>query len=128
VHALRPTIPAGCTIVEYAGEGAGARFARVGAHVVDGMPRNPWTIVELPIDEHELRALSSCAYYYEGLPCFGQRPPGAALAPPCAAMHELATLHEVDRLELVSRPYDENLGRSLADGETAVLRLFRIRD
>jgi hypothetical protein len=131
VHALRPTIPAGCTIVEYAGEAAGARFTRVGAHVIDGMPQNPWTVVELPADASgvaaRLQDLPACAYWYEGLPCWGHRPPGTAIAPSCAAVHELATLHEIDRLELVSRPYDENLGRALAVGDSITLRLFQIR-
>lgn len=128
VHALRSEIPAGCTIVEYTGEGAGSRFARVGAHVTAGMPGNPWTIAEAPTD---LRALvrdpEACVYAYEGLPCFGQRPPSTAIAPACAQLHDGVRLHEVARRDFVSRPYDENLARALADDEPVTLRLYRVR-
>jgi hypothetical protein len=125
VHRLRATIPAGCTVVEYTGEGAGARFARVGAHVIDGMPQRTW--ITAAIEPGMLDGAlpdRACVYWYEGLPCFGQRPPDTSIAPECAAIHEHAELDEVDRLELVSRPYDENLGRALDDGERVVLRLY----
>ena len=126
VHDLRAEIPAGCTIVEYAGEGAGSRFARVGAHVVESMPRNVWTIAEASELDALLGDRDRCLYWYEGLPCFGQRPPGTTIAPACAQVHEDAALEEVRRLELVSRPYDENLARGLDDDEHVTLRLFRI--
>jgi hypothetical protein len=138
VHGLRPAVPEDCTIVEYGGKGAGARFARVGAHVVDGIPRMRWRVVEIPAPDPNdpvlpdeahalLRDPPQCAYWYEGMPCFGHRPPGAAMAPACEAIHELVELEEVERLELVSRPYDENLARGLREGEWVVLRLLRIR-
>ena len=119
VHRLRDTIPDGCTVVEYTGEGAGSRFARIGAHVIDGMPQRRWITAEgtaLPDRE--------CVYWYEGLPCFGQRPPATAMAPECASVHEHAELHEIDRLHFDSRPYDENATRALDEGEHVVLRLY----
>jgi hypothetical protein len=122
VHRLRDTIPAGCTVVEYTGEGAGARFERIGAHVIDGMPQRTWITAEA-IDDGSLPD-RACVFWYEGLPCFGQRPPDTSIAPECAAIHEHAELHEVARLELVSRPYDDNLGRALDEGEPVVLRLY----
>jgi hypothetical protein len=148
VHDLREKIPTGCTIVEYGGRAQGARFARVGAHVIDGMPSKRWMVIEIPAptepepepepkseaeptlpDEVRelLRAPPECAYWYEGMPCFGNRPPQTAIAPACAAVHELVTLHEVERLELASRPYDENLARGLQEGEAIVLTVFRMR-
>lgn len=131
VHGLRNTIPPGCAIVEHASRGAGARFGRVGAFVTDGMPRNPWTIVA--IDEAAgvrdvLAALPACAYWYEGMPCWGDRADGVALAPTCEAIHAQAVLEEVDRVEFASRPYDENLAVGLEAGDPLALRLFRLRD
>lgn len=139
VHALRSHVPADCTIVEYGGRGQGARFARVGAFVAEGVPAQRWNVVEIPEPadgapavSDEVRTLLShppeCAYWYEGMPCLGNRPPEAALAPACAAVHELADLTEIERLEFESRPYDENLAPGLREGETVVLRLFRLHE
>lgn len=138
-HALRPHIPAECTIVEYGGRGQGARFARVGAFVADGTPGQRWKVVEIPepVDgtpllSDELRTLLShppdCAYWYEGMPCFGNRPPDTTIAPACAAVHELAALEAIDRLEFESRPYDENLAQGLRDAEPIALGLYRLRE
>lgn len=138
VHGLRETIPKECTIVEYEGRGAGARFARVGAHVVDGMPRRRWKVIAVPEPEEgedllseEVRRLlrepPDCAYWYEGLPCFGIRPPQTKIAPVCAALRELVAVEELERIEFVSRPYDENLAQGLGEEERIVLRLSRAR-
>lgn len=138
VHALRSRVPAECTIVEHGGRGQGARFARVGAAVADGVPSSRWRVVEIPapaagapVLSEEVHTLLShppaCTYWYEGMPCLGDRPPGRPLAPTCAAVHELAELIEVERLEFASRPYDENLAPGLGEGEPVVLRLFRLR-
>lgn len=136
VHSLRPRIPEGCTIVEYVGQGHGTRFGRVGAYVEAGVPGQRWAVVELPVRAMGtppeagavLRRPPACTYWYEGLPCLADRPPGAALAPECAAVHDAVKLHEVARLELVSRAYDENLGRGVEDGEALVLVLYRVRE
>jgi hypothetical protein len=139
VHGLRERIPAGCTIIEYGGRGSGARFARVGAYVADGAPAERWAVFEVPeaaegepVLPDEVRALlrepPECTYWYEGMPCFGNRPPGTTIAPACEAIHASARLDESERLELASRPYDENLARGLGEGETIVLRLFRLRE
>ncbi len=148
VHELREAVPEQCTILEYGGPGAELRFARVGAHVVDGMPTKRWRVIDVPdpgegegalpeevlpeeLLPEEVRALlrepPACAYWYEGLPCFGNRPAGTTIAPACAAVHELVGLEEVARIELSSRPYDENLARGLAEGERIVLRLSRMQ-
>jgi hypothetical protein len=139
VHELRPSIPLGCTIVEHGSRGSGARFARVGAYVADGMPRWRFRVVEThepdegePTLSEAVRELllhpPQCTYWYEGLPCFGNRSPGTAIAPACEAVHELARLEEIERLEFTSRPYDENLARELGESERVVLRLFRVHE
>lgn len=139
VHELRERVPAGCTILEYGGRSSGARFARVGAHVIDGVPAKRWAVVEIPepvegepVLSDEVRALlrspPECTYWYEGMPCFGNRPPGTTVAPACEAIHALARLDETERISFESRPYDENLAKGLTEGETIVLRLFRLRE
>ncbi|MFV8749165.1 hypothetical protein ACNOYE_01295 [Nannocystaceae bacterium ST9] len=137
VHGLRESIPAECTIVEYGGRASGARFARVGAHVVEGMPSKRWKVIEIPEPAEgepelsdEVRELlvdpPECAYWYEGMPCFGNRPPDTAIAPVCDAIPGFVELEEVERLEFESRPYDENLARGLGDEQPIVLRLSRM--
>jgi hypothetical protein len=137
VHELRETIPADCTIVEYGGRASGARFARVGAHVVAGMPTKRWKVIEIPEPAEgepelsdEVRELlidpPECSYWYEGMPCFGNREPDTGIAPVCDAIPGFVALEEVARLEFESRPYDENLARGLGEAEPIVLRLFRM--
>jgi len=138
VHGLRSRIPAGCTIVEYGGRGQGARFGRVGAHVAAGMPGKRWNVVEIPEPAEgeptlpgELRELllhpPECAYWYEGMPCVGNRSPDSVIAPACEAVRGLAELEALEQLEFTSRPYDENLAQGLGDDERIVLRLSRLR-
>jgi hypothetical protein len=137
VHGLRETVPAECTIVEYGGRASGARFARVGAYVIAGMPSKRWTVIEIPEPAEgepelsdEVRELlldpPECSYWYEGMPCFGNRPDNTSIAPACDAVPGFVTLEEVARLEFESRPYDENLARGLGEDEPIVLRLFRM--
>ncbi len=137
VHGLRETIPADCTIVEYGGRASGARFARVGAYVAESMPGKRWTVIEIPEPAEgepelsdEVRELlldpPECAYWYEGMPCFGNRPPDTAIAPVCDAIPGFVELEEVERLEFESRPYDENLARGLGENQPIVLRLTRM--
>lgn len=137
VHALRETIPAECTILEYGGRRSGARFARVGAYVEANAPGKRWTVIEIPEPAEgepelsdEVRALlldpPECAYWFEGLPCFGNRPPNTAIAPVCDAIPGFVDLEEVDRIEFESRPYNENLAIGMSEREPIVLRLHRI--
>ncbi|MCB9566962.1 MAG: hypothetical protein H6710_07090 [Myxococcales bacterium] len=141
VHGLREAIPAGCAIVEFTGEAAESRFARVGAYAEEGAAGSRWTIVsaaspgpgEPTLDRSVdafLAAPPACLYYYEGLPCFAYKPVDAEVAGACAAIRERLEgrdLEEVDRLERRSRSYDENLAGGLEAGDRIVLRLLRTR-
>lgn len=137
VHGLRDTIEPDCTILEYGGRASGARFARVGAYVAANVPHRRWTVVELPEPpdggpelSDEVRALledpPACMLWYEGMPCFGNRPENTAIAPVCDAIPGFVALEEIDRLEFESRPYDENLALGLTQNEWIVLRLYRV--
>ena len=137
VHGLREQIPADCTIVEFGGRASGARFARVGAYVEAGMPSKRWKVIEIPEPapgepelSDEVRALlldpPECSYWYEGMTCFGNRPPQTGIAPVCDAIPGFVELEEVERLEFESRPYDENLAMGLGEREPIVLRLTRM--
>lgn len=137
VHGLRDTIEPECTILEYGGRAAGARFERVGAYVDASMPHSRWTVIELsepreggPLLDDEVRELladpPACTYWYEGMTCYGNRPAGSSIAPLCDAIPGFVSLEEVERLEFVSRPYDENLAVGLVEDETIVLRLHRV--
>lgn len=137
VHSLRETIEPDCTIVEYGGRSSGARFARVGANVIAGMPSKRWKVIEIlePVEgepelSDDVRELlldpPECSYWYEGMPCFGDRPPDTGVAPVCDAIPGFVALEEVARLEFESRGYDDNLARGLSDGQPIVLRLFRM--
>ncbi|MCA9663036.1 MAG: hypothetical protein KC486_32175, partial [Myxococcales bacterium] len=136
VHDLRETIPAGCTIVEYAPEGISPRFARVGAYAESLAARARWRVIpyrdaaalEAPPLRDLLRAPPACLYVYEGLPCAAFKPRGAAIAPACAALRDALDLEELGREERRSRSYDENLTGTLEPGDPVVYRLLRARD
>jgi hypothetical protein len=136
VHGLREQIPAECTILEYTGQRAGSRFARVGASIEQGVDRQRWQVVEIlemPVGEPELppeaRALledpPECLYWYEGLPCFAYKSPEQRKAPACHAIEGFVALEEVGAMSFESEPYDENLAHGLGNVSTIELRLFR---
>jgi hypothetical protein len=139
VHEQREQIASECTIIEYTGKGSGAgvRFARVGAWVEDGVPRDRYTTVEIrtagegePEIPDQVRALledpPDCLYWYEGLPCFGEKPVEQAKAPECRAIEGFAALEQVAVTRFASAPYDENLAYGLGGIEQLELRLFRV--
>jgi hypothetical protein len=136
VHGLREQIPSECTILEYTGQRAGSRFARVGASVEQGLERQRWYDVEIlavpegePEIPPEVRALledpPECLYWYEGLPCVAYKSPEQRKAPACHAIEGFVALEEVAHTSFESEPYDENLSQGLGDISTIELRLFR---
>jgi hypothetical protein len=136
VHSLREQIPAGCEVVEFVGRDAGSRFQRVGTYVEDGVLGSRWKIHEIPAVEpgepelsEEIRALlfepPECLYWYEGLPCLGQKQIEEHKAGACDAIEGFVTLEEVASTSFESRIYDENLGVGLGDLEHIELKLFR---
>jgi hypothetical protein len=136
VHGLRDEIPAECTILEYTGIGADMRFRRVGIWVENGVERQRWRVVEMlaaeegePEIPEDIRALledpPECLYWYEGLPCFGNKPVEEFKAPACHAIEGFVALEEVGRTGFESEPYDENLAFGLGEVDFIELRLFR---
>ena len=138
VHGLRQEIPEQCTILEYVGHGNDSRFDRVGAHSLEGRSRPRWTIVEIPAGEPGQPPLSAevlalleqapaCLYWYEGLPCWGDKPEGEYQAPACKAISGYLELEAVATTTFPSRLYDENLARGLEQGQPVHLTLHRAR-
>jgi hypothetical protein len=136
VHSLREQIPSGCTILEYTGEGVDPRFVRVGTWIENGVQRERWGVVEFRVakpGEPELpdnvRALledpPECLYWYEGLPCFGNKPIEEREAPACTAIEGFVELEEIAMTSFASELYDENLAGGLGDIEHIELRLYR---
>lgn len=135
VHTLREAIPPGCTVLEYTGRGADMRMRRVGTYSERGMERQLWEVVEIPMSqagEHELpeeirellREPPECLYWYEGLPCFGNKPVELDKAPACDAIEGWIKLEEVAATQFDSVPYDGNLAFDLGQVEHIELRLF----
>ncbi|HLT38533.1 MAG TPA: hypothetical protein VK034_19735 [Enhygromyxa sp.] len=136
VHSLRDRIPAECTIIEYTGTGADARMNRVGAYVENGVPRSRWQVHEIravapgePEIPAEVRALledpPECLFWYEGLPCLGQKPIEADKAPACDAIEGFVVLEEVAGTSFESQTYDENLAVGLGELDRITLTLYR---
>ncbi|MFO7565778.1 MAG: hypothetical protein R6X02_24255 [Enhygromyxa sp.] len=136
VHSLRELIPARCSVIEYTGDGADSRLSRVGAYVEDGVPRSRWQVHGIPMAEPgepelpaELWALledpPECLYWYEGLPCFGNKPLEGDKAPACDAIEGFVRLEEVAGISFESQPYDENLATGLGEIERIELTLYR---
>lgn len=137
VHGLREEIPAECTILEYTGKRSGMRFGRVGASVQGGVEQQRWQVVEILEPEpgqvdipQEIRELleepPECMYWYQGLPCFGYKPPHEQRAGACHAIEGFVALEEVAGLSYESRVYDENLAQGLGDVSEIDLRLYRV--
>ncbi len=137
VHGLREQIPAECTILEYTGQRAGKRFARVGASIEQGVEHDRWNVVEIlapspgePEIPEEARALlespPECMYWYEGLPCLAYKAPQEGRAAVCHAIEGFVALEEVAHTSFESQPYDENLAYGLGDLTKIELRLFRV--
>ncbi len=138
VHDLRERIPRRCTVVEYTGHNADARFGRVGTWVERGIPHGRWRVVEIgspapgdPTLPDDVRTLlqdpPECLYWYEGLPCVGNKAVDQPKAAVCRAVEELLSLEEVASTRFASAPYDENLAKGLGDREFIELRLYRAR-
>jgi hypothetical protein len=139
VHSLREQIPAGCSVLEYVGDGNDVRMQRVGAYVEDGLEQARWQVYPIPRSapgEPELpadiRALledpPECLYWYEGLPCYAYKAIEDDKAPACHAIEGWLVLDEVARTEFDSVIYDENLGEGLGDRERIPLTLYRAHE
>ena len=137
VHAQRDAIPAECTVLEFRGTMAGSRFERVGLASVAGERQRKWTIQTIPMPREgepplpdAIRELLAeppeCMYYYEGLPCFGDRPEGEYIAPSCHAIPGYVELAEVASVGFDSAPYDANLASGLGEDDFIQLRLYRV--
>lgn len=136
VHSLREQIPAGCDVIEFGGRGTGSQLARVGTYVQKGVVQSRWHALEIPMPApgepeipDEIRALLNdppeCLYWYEGLPCFGNKELHEPKAAVCDAIEGFVQLEEVASTEFESRIYDENLGYGLGDIEHVKLTLYR---
>ena len=137
VHSLREEIPAQCEVIEYVGWGSGSRFERVGTFVEHGVERSRWVVHSIPAPQpgepeipEEIRALlhnpPECLYWYEGMPCFGNKQLEEQKAAVCDAIEGFVRLEEVASTSFESRIYDENLARGLGeDVEQIELKLFR---
>ncbi|MCA9700897.1 MAG: hypothetical protein KC431_25445, partial [Myxococcales bacterium] len=68
-----------------------------------------------------------CLYWYEGLPCWGDKPEGEYQAPACKAISGYLELEAVATTTFPSRLYDENLARGLEQGQPVHLTLHRAR-
>lgn len=137
VHSLREQIPDECTIIEYVGLAAGSRFNRVGTYTVGGTSFVRWYVYPVswadpdqpPLPDDVLALLEQppeCLYWYEGLPCFGDKRADQAKAPACQAIEELVALEQVASTSFESVPYDENLADGLGDIQQIELTLYRV--
>jgi hypothetical protein len=137
VHSLRDTIPAQCSVIEFGGTGADTRFDRVGAYIENGVQRSRWQVHEIPAAEpgepelpDEVRAIledpPECLYWYEGLPCFGNKQVEQDKAPACEAIEGFVRLEQVAGTSFESEVYDENLATGLGDLEHIELTLYRV--
>lgn len=137
VHSLREQIPADCDVIEYSGRGAGPRLERVGAYVEQGVARWRWRVLEIPMPApgdpeipDEVRAVlhdpPECLYWYEGMPCFGNKELHEHKAAACDAIEGFVELEAVASTTFDSRIYDENLGYGLGDIEHITLTLYRV--
>jgi hypothetical protein len=136
VHTLRDDIPADCHIIEYTGNNVDSRLDRVGTYVQNGVPRSRWLVHEIPapppgepeIPDEVLALLHDppeCLYWYEGLPCFGNKPISDPKAPACDAIEGFVSLEKIAGTSFESRIYDENLGSGLGDLEHIEITLYR---
>ena len=136
VHSLRDEIPEQCHVVEYTGVGSGSRFERVGTYVAHGELAARFQVhaitvasvedSELPAELRELLLdPPECLYWYEGLPCFGNKPLHASKAPACRAIEGFVALEEVAKTEFDSVMYDDNLSAGLEPGTPIELTLYR---
>lgn len=137
VHSLRDEIPAQCEVIEYVGTGSNSRLDRVGAFIEDGVPRSRWRVHEIaaaapgePVLPEEVTALlhdpPECLYWYEGLPCFGDKQVEQDKAPACEAIEGFVRLEQVAGTSFESEVYDENLAAGLGDLEHIELTLYRV--
>jgi hypothetical protein len=136
VHSVRDEIPAECHIIEYIGEETGSRMARAGTHVQAGVIRSRWQVHQIPATREGegelpdevlalLRDPPECLVWYEGLPCFGHKPPERDKAPLCEAIEAFVVLEKITGTEFDSAMYDENLAVGLGDLERIELSLYR---
>jgi hypothetical protein len=137
VHTLRERIPARCDVIEFIGDTADPRMRRVGAYTRAGAPRSLWRVHEIasatqgePEIPDDVRALledpPECLFWYEGLPCFGNKPIGLDKAAACQAVERSVVLEKVMGVEFDSNVYDENLGKGLGVDSRIGLSLFRV--
>jgi hypothetical protein len=144
VHSLRDEIPPECSVIEYVGFGASPRLPRVGSYTEGGALKTSWRVLSIPLDSHEanltqhevelpedvraaLEDPPECLYWYEGLLCYGFKPPGLDKAPGCALIESFVDLEEVAATSFASVPYDEILAGGLEDADRVELRLYRAR-
>jgi hypothetical protein len=119
-----PAIPDGCTIYEYVG-GLGeqeSRFRRAGLVLSERGREQRFRLRPIaapdPSDallsaelREELRDPPTCAYLYEGLPCWSEKELGAPIAPVCSALRDAVPSEQVAEVRFPSRVYDPSLSR-----------------
>lgn len=118
VHEARAQIPAGCTVLEYAGTTAAPvdlRFARIGA-LASPDRRSLFEVIGVLADGHTRRGERSlddlerapprCLYLYEGLACSASLAPGVAYAPECLALRRRFHAAPVLQTSVRNRMYD----------------------
>jgi hypothetical protein len=130
VRRLRDKIPAGCRVIEYAGDNLeDARFRRIGAMLEKGVLKQRWGSIAVvrepgrPLDDSVRRELTNpteCTVVYRGLPCVGVKKPEQPLAPECQALTDAAPLSPIDSEELSVRAYNSAALAGLARDQNRV--------
>ncbi len=136
VHELRDVIPEGCVVLEHTGLGMDSRMSRVGANIVERVPRSRYQVVPLQKDDlgvelseealAVLRDPPACLYFLQALPCTAAKPDAERLAPACHAVPGWLPHEEVARAEFESRVYDGNYGVHLGAVHRIELVLYRL--
>ena len=136
---VRNEIPNGCTVVEYAGSLKQPRLPRIGEHVERGLHRLRYVAVSVNPEEAGDSSAQSviqrvasespeCLMYFEGLPCWGDKPVEESIAPACARIRRSFQLEPVREIEFDNRPYDHALARGFsADQDRLTVSLHRLR-
>lgn len=144
----RSRIPEDCTVLEYLGapsEEVNSRFIRAGAVLEDGEHKSLFNVMAIGADASVLdpandgsdplrpmvrelfKAPPQCLYYFEGVPCWGDKRLDQRIAPACEALRHEVPLTTVAETSFNHRPYDHNISDGIPDdGQPVTIRLYRV--